>query len=872
VTTELFAEVALRAQLRGRPPVLTYRVPPLLRGLLDVGQLVWVPLRQRRVQGVVLALHSGPPDDTARDLLGLGDGEAQLTTAQLALARWLAAYYRVPLYDALAPMLPPGSGQEAETTWRASPLGMSSELGALPERERAVLYYLRTHGESGEKALRAALRGSDADLRDAYAALYGRALVLRGSATTTPKARPRVEHLARLRLDPAAVEPTLEALRRAPKQAAVVSFLAQQTTPPQQRAVRERGAKPDEVTAPEQAQPAVSVQAVYAATGAARATLRELERRGLLALETRETRRDPLARTPRTRDLPPPLTAQQETALAPVRAAIEAGQHAVFLLHGVTGSGKTELYLRSIGRALRLGKQALVLVPEIALTTQLVRRFAARFGPELAVLHSGLSLGERYDEWRRLRRGDARIAIGSRSAVFAPLPHLGLVIVDEEHEPSYKHEQAPRYHARDVALQLAKLCGATLMLGSATPSVESYAAAQRGDYQLIAMSERVGLALTANGLPRSQPLPLPQVQLVDMRKELRGGNRSIFSTALMEALDEALGRGEQSLLFLNRRGAASFVMCRDCGHVVSCPRCATPLTLHLDQAADDAGSTEAALNETSDAQRPTRNGLLVCHSCNHRELVPLHCPQCWSTRIRQFGIGTQRVAEEVALRLPGARVLRWDRDTVTGKDGYGRLLDQLLRREADVLVGTQMVAKGLDLPGVTVVGVVAADTGLRLPDFRASERTFQLLTQVAGRAGRRDTVGRVVIQSYTTEHYALQAAREHDYAAFYQQEIAFRRQLGYPPFARLVRFVVQGASDERCERAARALAERINEAAPRMLGSEWGLIGPAPCFQRQLRGRYRWHLLLRARQPAPLLDALGPLPGWSVDVDPQQVL
>jgi primosomal protein N' (replication factor Y) len=538
----------------------------------------------------------------------------------------------------------------------------------------------------------------------------------------------------------------------------------------------------------------------------------------------------------------------------------------------VTGSGKTEIYLRAIGRVLRQGQQALVLVPEIALTAQLVRRFAARFPGRLAVLHSGLGLGERYDEWRRLRHGKAQLAIGSRSAVFAPLPNLGLIIVDEEHEASYKHDGAPRYHARDVARRLAAISGSVLILGSATPSVESYAQARAGDLELLELPERVGMASDANNMPRSVALPLPPVRIVDMRREIQQGHRSIFSRPLQQALAAALDQREQVILFLNRRGAAAFVMCRDCGHVVACPNCSSPLVVHYEEG---LGGGSPAPNP-----QPSTPHLLVCHSCNHRELVPAHCPECWSPRVKSFGVGTQRVVEEVAALFPEARALRWDRDSVGRKGDHTRMLDRFLAHEADVLVGTQMIAKGLDLPLVSVVGVVAADTGLHLPDFRAGERTFQLLTQVAGRAGRRSAGAQVVIQTYTPDHYALLAAQEHDYQAFFSQEIAFRRQTGYPPFSRLVRFVYASASDERSRRAAEDLAAEIRRLAaaldlstgaePRL--GEWGVIGPAPAFFHRQRNRFRWHLLLRAQNPGALLDALRIPPGWALDIDPAHML
>ena len=854
--TELIAEIALHATSgRGAPGVLSYHVPPRLRGLVRPGQLVWVPLRQSQLQGVVLRLTPVPARaEGLRAISGLADPEATLTSVGLQLAAWVAATYRAPLYEVLALLLPPGVGQAAETTWRATSAGFAAELGALPERERAVLYYLRTRGELGERALRQALRGSDSELRAAYADLAERGLISRGASISPPRARPRHERLARLLVPPAEFPAVLEALHRAPRQRAVLEWLA----------ARQGEAASDPAPLAE----------LYAATGANAALLRALEQRGLLAIESREVRRDPLDGVVVPPDQPPLLTTAQRAAYTAIVEALEqhaqpgdseaaaAGGAPVFLLHGITGSGKTEIYLRTIARTLRLGRQALVLVPEIALTAQLVRRFAARFPGQLAVLHSGLGLGERYDEWRRLRRGEARLAIGSRSAVFAPLDNLGLVIVDEEHELSYKHDASPRYHARDTALQLAALAGAVSVLGSATPSVESYQAARTGRYRLLELPERVGGGIGADGLPRSQTLPLPPVRIVDMRHELQGGNRSIFSQALQQALETTLARGKQALLFLNRRGAAAFVMCRDCGHVITCHACSSPLTLHHEP--DAAHGAPAAQ--------------LVCHSCGARSPVPVICPQCLSGRIRGFGVGTQRVAEEVRARFPTARVLRWDRDSASGKGAHGRMLEALLRHEADVVVGTQMIAKGLDLPLVALVGVVAADTGLHLPDFRSGERAFQLLTQVAGRAGRRFAGAQVLIQSYNPEHYALLAAQEHDYKGFFTQEIAFRRETGYPPFSRLVRFVYAAENQPNAQHAAEQLAARlqIHLEQRRLMG--WGLIGPAPAFIQRTRGRWRWHLILRAPATAEretladLLDALEPLHGWSIDIDPVHVL
>ncbi len=831
----LVADVVVRAPARRHDGIFSYRVPVHLHDLIAVGHLVWVPLRQQQVQGVIAGLQRRPAKGL-RDLIDLVDPELSIPPLAIALAHWVAQTYYTSLAAVLDLCLPPGTAQQAVTTWRATPDGLRYELGGLPERERAILFYLRRYGEQSELDLRAALRGSDADLRVAYRALAERGLITRGTRIDPPRVRPRREQVVQLAvLD---WENALSDLRRAPRQAAALRWLAEQ------------GA----------AQP---LAVLRQATGLDLAGVRALERRGFIALVEREVYRDPLASLTPPPDTPPPLTAAQREAYETIVPALEAGAGGRFLLHGITGSGKTEIYLRLIARALRLGRQALVLAPEIALTAQLVRRFAARFGSQLAVLHSGLSDGERYDAWRRLRRGEARLAIGARSALFAPLPDLGLVIVDEEHEPSYKSDSAPRYHARDAALQLAELDGITVVLGSATPSVESFYAARTGRLHLIQLPERIGGQIGVDGLVHTRPLPLPPVRIVDMRRELQQGNNSIFSTALQQALAQTLARGQQALLFLNRRGAASFVFCRDCGYVARCDRCAAPLTVHYDQESGEAG---APVN------------MLICHSCGQRAVAPVICPQCLSRKIRALGTGTQRVAEAVRELFPQARVARWDRDSATGKDAHGKLLEAILARQIDVVVGTQMIAKGLDLPLVALVGVILADTGLHLPDFRSGERTFQLLTQVAGRAGRRSEGAQVIIQTYQPDHYALQAAREHDYQAFYREEIAFRRALAYPPFGRLIRFVIGSSSETTCRKQAERLAAVLQRYISERDLAGWRLIGPAPAFFRRQRDRWRWHVLLRVPADSATqaihvaLDAIGPLPGWIIDIDPVQVL
>ncbi|MFL7791703.1 MAG: primosomal protein N', partial [Anaerolineae bacterium] len=596
--------------------------------------------------------------------------------------------------------------------------------------------------------------------------------------------------------------------------------------------------------------------------------LTKLAERNLVAFDTAEMWRDPLADETFVPDTPPKLTSDQQAVWNKVKSQITNNTARVFLLHGVTGSGKTEIYLQAVAEVLDQGKQALVLVPEISLTPQTAHRFGARFGQRVAVLHSALTEGQRYDVWRQIRAGLKDIVVGPRSALFAPISRIGLIVLDEEHDGSYKQDAPPpRYNARDAAVELAHLTGATVILGSATPSLSSYVRAKRGEWTLLEMERRVmghvqriaDLQMRYNlpqthfrsvdeGSAEARYMELPPVQIIDLRAELRAGNRSIFSRALQGAMKEALGRGEQAILFLNRRGAATFVLCRDCGHVIHCPRCETPLTYHGSRAR------------------------LVCHHCNYHQAQPGTCPQCGSDRIRYFGLGTERVEQEVQRFWPEARTLRWDHDTARNHAAHAAILHLFSTGLAHVLVGTQMIAKGLDLPLVTVVGVISADTMLNLPDFRAGERTFQLLTQVAGRAGRGLLGGRVILQTYHPDHYAVITAAAHDYTGFAAHELAFRREQGYPPYRRLIKLVYEHASPSRARAEAETLAESLRDALTRRGLPTTDLIGPAPAFFARLRGRYRWQILLRHAEPTEFFSAVQIPGGWRVDVDPEGVL
>ena len=634
----------------------------------------------------------------------------------------------------------------------------------------------------------------------------------------------------------------------------------------------------------EAAQP-VSISDIYAQTNSNISHLRKLAKRDLIHFGSEKVWRDPLIDRDFVPAQAPLLTPDQARVWGrvkmqmldldwdePVTAVTQQTTIEPFLLHGVTGSGKTEIYMRAIAEALNVGKQAIVLVPEIALTPQTVRRFAARFPGRVAVLHSRLTEGERYDTWRRAREGLFDIIVGPRSALFTPLPNLGVIILDEEHDPSYKQTPPvppPYYHTREVGMTLMDILGGVFIMGSATPDIVTYHRARSGRFQLLELpkrvmghrhriesqverlhipSEKITAHTTAGDPDDALTIPLPPIQIVDLRQELRAGNRSIFSRALEKAITETLERGEQAILFLNRRGTASFVICRDCGHVATCPRCDMPLTYH----------------------RP--NMLLVCHHCGRREPNHVECPQCKSKRIRHFGLGTEQVEDRVQQRWPDARITRWDRDTTAGRNTHENLLASFINHESDILVGTQMIAKGLDLPLVTLVGVISADVSLGLPDYRTGERAFQVLAQVAGRAGRGILGGKVIIQTYKPEHYAIQAAAEHDFASFYIDEIRFRTQHNYPPFRRMAKLLWIDPVNERGQREAESLAKglRIHVRNEALVATE--ILGPTTPFFNRVDGRFRWQIIIKSPDPTRVL-ANFPIPArWMVDIDPVSTL
>ncbi len=577
-------------------------------------------------------------------------------------------------------------------------------------------------------------------------------------------------------------------------------------------------------------------------TGCSLQTLRSMEKKGLLSIFDKRVLRAPQLQTGLISDRVEQLSISQKNAISEIQGMYRQGVREV-LLHGITGSGKTEVYMRLIGDTIREGRKIIVLVPEISLTPQMVEWYNKRFGNRAALFHSRLSAGERYDQWEGIKQGYYDVAIGARSAVFAPFENLGLIIIDEEHEHTYKSESSPRYITHRVAARRCSYYGGLLVMGSATPSVETYYRARRGDIGLVQLKERVGGSI------------LPSVEVVDMREELREGNRSVFSKRLTRETTCALSKSQQVILLLNRRGYSTFVSCRSCGNVVKCKKCDISMTYHR--------------GENS----------LVCHFCGYRRKLPKNCEICGSDRIKYMGSGTEKLEKAVETNFKEARVLRMDMDTTRKKGSHYSILKAFNNRKADILLGTQMIAKGLDFPGVTLVGVIMADFNLNLPDFRAAEKTFQLLTQVSGRAGRGSVPGNVVIQTYFPEHYSIVAAKSHDYEGFYAQEIEIREKFGYPPFLRLINIVISGVNLKQVVEGANIINRRLRERLQGLEELKFEILGPSQAIHSKIKEKYRWQIIIKTAEMERVVEELRAIrlefirssqkgPGITIDIDP----
>jgi len=880
-------------------PLLTYLVPAELQAELCAGQLVAVPYGDRLVEGIVWHEneHATPTTENyvLRPISTILDLEPALLPHQRALAEWMAGYYVTPLAQVALMMLPPGLMQRSKVVLHLiknedlASKGTQDQLAFT--RLRALIGLLLAEGELDIERLQEMLGPKLA--KEVIQEALSSSIIERAATLHAPATRARHKRVVRL----IAEGDTLESWRQQ-AQAQLQQSLPEPTSIPMAADnVRRRPQKniPDPwaipgssdafMLTPQNREGLLAQHRLSAidllrhdrgkspsdsywtpgmlckASGLSPAQLKALVRDKIIAIEEIEVQRDPLLGRVIPASTPLSLTQDQQAALEAILQGLSGqpqptgrpqgtrattrvaptmtrngspwgiSQRPPILLHGVTGSGKTEVYLQALAAIIAQGKRGIVLVPEIALTAQAIYRFAGRFPGRVAIIHGALSDGERYDEWRRIRAGMVDVVIGARSALYSPLPDLGMIILDEEHEPAYKQsERRPTYHARDAAIALGQILHIPVILGSATPSIESFYHAERGEYRLVELRNRIGATL-------------PPVEIIDLRNELHAGNTSIISRRLQSELEQVLQREQQAILYLNRRGAASCVLCRECGFVAMCDRCDVPLTYH---------STER---------------ILLCHYCNRQTKVLHTCPQCNSPSIRYFGLGTEKVEDTIARHFPSARLLRWDRDTAKHRRAHEQLLDRFANREADILVGTQMIAKGLDLPGVTLVGVISADIALMLPDFAASERAFTLLTQVAGRAGRGEEAGKVIIQTFNPQHFCIDAASRHDYHEFYAAEIEARRRYGYPPFRQFVKFTYSHENRRRAQNEALLLREKLDEWIDRLGLAQTDIVGPAPAVMERVRGEYRWQMIARGPDLQPLLRVID-TPGWDVDIDP----
>ncbi len=810
------AKVIVDVPVRSTDRPFDYLIPESLKLWIEVGSRVAVPFGHRTVQGFVVSLESGdhgtiPGLKAIQEVLDL---LPPLSPELIELGDWMSQRYACRRISALQAMLPTALKGKAE---RLISLGDIGEEASAPEdelfpmfsdtdpEEQGITDFVSRNGEVSMKQL----TRNFPEAAETVKFMLRRGVLVESQSIKDKMGKKKLKTVE-LAIDVASAREMLGSFSgRSARQKELLTFLIEM-----------------------EAMLPLPLKEVLAVLQISAGTVKALEEKGCIEINEVEVYRDPYRGRNFKPSLPLPLTVEQEAVYARIARTVDEQSHEVFLLHGVTGSGKTEIYLQCIQRCVNQGRQAVVLVPEIALTPQMVERFKGRFGSGVAVMHSRLSVGERYDEWRKIREGKAMVAVGARSAVFAPFANLGLIIVDEEHESSYKQEENPKYHARDVAVRRAEQGGAAVILGSATPSLESYHAARA---QSDIHFSPVLLEMPSRALGNE----LPKVHVVDMRDELKEGNRSMFSRRLHAALLERLERKEQTVLLLNRRGFSTFVMCRSCGYVAGCPECDISLTYH------------------------SRSDNLRCHYCGHAEPAPKVCPECGSEHIRFFGTGTQRVEEELGKLFPGMRVIRMDVDTTTEKGSHEKLLNLFRDKKADVLLGTQMVAKGLDFPDVTLVGVITADSALNLPDFRAAEKTFQLLTQVAGRAGRHQLPGEVVVQSYTPEHYSIIHASTHDYNSFVREELQHRKGLHYPPYCRLILVTLSHEQLPVLLRMAENYALNIQGKARqlRWYGSldklstdALDLLGPVASPMPRLKGRYRFQCIIKWRGA---IDAIG---------------
>ncbi len=769
---EILARVSVDTGLMSLDKVFDYKIPDELKEILKIGHAVSVPFGGTRKNGIVVGFTDEKSEYRLKSIIKITDNNPVIGGNEIRLASFMQKRYVASFHDCLKLMCPPGTFSREEVLVR-----LNENVGNVPihsvNQERIVAFLEEVGGEASLENLKSVFG-------DGVASSV-KALSDKGFVTKENVSFKGVGELKRkyVKLTVTEEEFTKILQARAASQIKAARLL---------------------LSGP------ISLKELCEKEGVSSSAVKALCDKGIAEVYEEYERRNPLSEKSieKTEKLSP--TEEQRKALSVLKNAVDCGISDTFLLHGVTGSGKTEVFMQVIERVLEKGKSAIVLVPEISLTPQMTDRFLGRFGDKIAILHSVLSQGERLDEWMRIKSGEARVVVGARSAVFAPLSDIGIIIVDEEHENTYKSEQTPRYDAREVAKERCKMHGAPLLLASATPEIKSYYKAKSGEYKLIKMTKRYN------------EVKLPSVTVTDMRKELAEGNRSMLSKALREEIEKNLEAKEQTVLFLNRRGFSTFVSCRDCGYVVSCPDCSIALTYH---------KSEESLH---------------CHYCGYKTKVYNTCPECKGSHIRYFGAGTQKLEDEIKKIFPSATTIRMDVDTTARKGSHEKILKAFSEDNIDILLGTQMVSKGLDFPNISLVGVMAADMSLNIDDYRASERTFDLITQVSGRAGRGDTPGRAIIQTYAPDNDVINMAKDQNYEAFYENEIAFREMFSYPPFSDIVSFVFSSESNELSEKACRE-SEKYTES---VLGnSKYTKYGSVPAPVSRIKGRYRWRYWIK---------------------------
>lgn len=781
-----YAEVIIDNKSSNTDIAYTYKFNPDEIDYIEVGMRVVVPFGKgnRLIKGIVIGIRDKIEENGYRikSIVEVIDEKPLVSKDLIDLSLWMANKYLCTNLSALQAVLPPGDFKEIKT-YICPGENIDKDISLSPG-ERDLVDFLKLSGDKVnleviKKQIRGITNKSIYNLKSLG--------IIDTSLEIDTSIEKKYEKIVSLVDRKASLQDLEGKLRRSPKQLEIVKYLMES--------------------------PEVTLRDLLKETKSYISSVESLEKKNIVRIGSREVYRSPIdenIKDYKKHD----LNQDQRRALDTILESIKENKRRDFLLHGVTGSGKTEVYLQLVEEALKLGKDTIVLVPEISLTPQTINRFVGRFGDNVAVLHSKLSQGERFDQWRSIREGKVKIAIGARSAIFAPFNNLGLIIIDEEHETTYKSGMNPKYHAVEVAQMRCQRSNAVLIRGSATPSIESYYESSIGNIKLLELTRRINNK------------KLPHVQVVDMREELNNGNTSIFSRDLEEAIEENLSAGKQTILFLNRRGYSTFVSCRSCGYVAKCDHCSISMTYHMQE------------------------NRLKCHYCNKTLLPPKICPVCKSKYIKYFGIGTEKVEEFTRARFPQAVVARMDLDTTTRKGSHESILRDMGENKIDILIGTQMIAKGLDFKNVTLVGIIAADTSLNLPDFRSSERTFQLITQVAGRAGRGEFEGKVIIQTYNPDHYSIQLAKDHDYISFYNKEILIRKEFNFPPFTNIVTILIYGTNNRlvalKSQEVYNVLIEELK--AQGLEGLIGHIIGPAKTPLEKIKNNYRYQIIMKCQE------------------------